>query len=118
MNQLINDFQSHSISNDAIDKLCNQMVNSGIEYDERKELYEFLELKKAGIKVMRQTDERYARYLNGIDIWEIDGVSYEYIRENIKHYLSLETNKENAIAKLKLMKLIDKQLQQVIESCE
>ena len=94
MNKLINDFQNHSIekSDDDVDRLCNQMINSGIEYDERKELYEFLELKKAGIKVLRQTDERYTRYLNGIDIWEIDGVSYEYIRENIKKYLNFETN--------------------------
>lgn len=116
MNQLVSDFQNHSISqNNDIDSLCNQMVNSGIEYDERQELYEFLELKKAGIKVLRQTDERYMRYLKGIDIWEIDGVSYEYIRTNIKNYLDLPTNKENVIQKLKLMRIIDKQLQEVIE---
>lgn len=120
MNKLINDFQNHSIekSDDDVDRLCNQMINSGIEYDERKELYEFLELKKAGIKVLRQTDERYTRYLNGIDIWEIDGVSYEYIRENIKKYLNFETNKDNAISKLKLMKLIDTQIKKVIEISE
>lgn len=116
MNQLVNDFQNHSISNNSeIESLCNKMVSSGIEYDERQELYEFLELKKAGIKVIRQTDERYSRYLNGIDIWEIDGVSYEYIRENIKTFLNIETIKENIIAKLKLMRMIDKQLQEVIE---
>ena len=119
MNQLVSDFQNHSIAESKdIDNLCNKMVNSGIEYDERQELYEFLELKKAGIKVLRQSDERYMRYLNGIDIWEIDGVSYEYIRTNIKNYLDLETNKENVIQKLKLMRIIDKQIQEVIEKMD
>ena len=119
MNQLVNDFQNHSISQSVdIDNICNQIMNSGIDYDERKELYEFLELKKAGIKVLRQSDERYMRYLSGIDIWEIDGVSYEYIRTNIKNYLDLETNKENAIQKLKMMRIIDKQIQEVIEKID
>jgi hypothetical protein len=116
MNQLVNDFQHHSISNTSeIESLCNQMINSDIEYDERRELYDFLELKKAGVKVIRQTDERYSRYLKGIDIWEIDGESYEYIRENIKTFLNIETIKENLITKLKLMRIIDKQLKEVIE---
>lgn len=119
MNQLITNFKNHSISPSIdIESLCNKISNSGIEYDERKELYECLELKTAGIKVLHQTDERYMRYLKGIDIWEIDEVSYEYIRDNIINYLNLITNKENLVQKLKLMRTIDKQLKSMIEHVE
>jgi hypothetical protein len=91
------------------------MLNSGIEYDERNELFDFLQLKLAGKSELNKTDERYIRYLRGVDIWEIDGISYEYIRENIKKYLSIETSESNIIMKLKLMRKIDIQLKEVIE---
>lgn len=116
MNQLISDFNNHSISNNEIDDLCKKMSDAQVEFNERQELYNFLDMKKAGIKVLKITDERYLRYIKGIDNWEIDGVSYEYIRENIKMYLDLQTNKENLISKLKLMRTIDKQLRDVIEN--
>lgn len=119
MEQLVNNFQKQSISPSVdIDSICNQLTNAGIEYDERNELFDFLALKMAGKSELVKTDERYSRYLRGIDIWEIDGVSYEYIRENIKVYLSMETNEVNLITKLKLMRKIDKQLKKVIEALE
>jgi hypothetical protein len=64
---------------------------------------------------LAKTDERYERYLRGIDIWEMDGVSYEYIRENIKNYLSIDTNESNMKTKLKLMRNIDKKIKEIIE---
>lgn len=116
MNSLISGMQKQSISPIIdIDSICNQMLNSGIDYDERTELFDFLQLKLAGKSELAKTDERYARYLRGIDIWEIDGVSYEYIRENIKQYLLIETNDSNVIMKLKLMRKIDKQLKEIID---
>jgi hypothetical protein len=119
MEQLVNKFENQYISQSVdIDSICNQLINSGIDYDERSELFDFLSLKMAGKSELVKTDERYARYLRGIDIWEIDGVSYEYIRENIKHFLSMETNDNNLIKKLKLMRKIDKQIKEVIETID
>lgn len=116
MNSLISDFKNQSISpNFDIDSICNKMSNTGIEYDERCELFEFLGLKMAGKSELAKTDERYIRYLRGIDIWEINGVSYEYIRENIIRYLSIDTNDSNLIIKLKLMRKIDKQIKEMID---
>ena len=121
MNNLISDFQKQSISSmsdNDIDAICSKMSYAGIEYDERSELFDFLQLKMAGMSDIIKTDERYSRYLRGIDIWEIDGVSYEYIRENIKKYLSIPSNETNLIKKLKLMRIIDKQIKTVIENIE
>lgn len=121
MNKLISDFQKQSISSmsdNDIDAICNKMSYAGIEYDERSELFDFLSLKMAGMSDVIKTDERYSRYLRGIDIWEIDGVSYEYIRENIKKYLSIQSNEDNLIKKLKFMRIIDKQLKSIIENIE
>lgn len=121
MNTLTSDFQKQSISSmsdEDIDAICSKMSYSGIDYDERSELLDFLELKMAGISDIIKTDERYSRYLRGIDIWEIDGTSYEYIRENIKKYLMIQSNESNLIKKLKLMRIIDKQLKSIIEHME
>jgi hypothetical protein len=119
MNSLISGMQKQSISPTIdIDSICNQMSMSGIEYDERSELFDFLGLKMAGKSELAKTDERYTRYVRCIDIWEIDGVSYEYIRENIKNYLSIDTNESNIRMKLKLMRKIDKQIKEMIDICD
>jgi hypothetical protein len=116
MEQLINNFQNQTISPCVdIDSICNKLSNADIEYDERNELFEFLSIKTGGKSELIKTDERYSRYLRGISIWTIDGVSYEYIRNNIKEYLSMETNENNIITKLKMMSMIDKQLKDIID---
>jgi hypothetical protein len=116
MEQIINKFENQSISPYVdIDILCNKISNSDIEYDELNELLEFISIKTGGKSELIKTDERYSRYLRGISIWTIDGVSYEYIRNNIKMYLSMETNDNNIITKLKMMSMIDKQLKEVID---
>lgn len=121
MNSLINQFENQSISSMSekdIDAICNKMSYAGIDYDERNELFEFLSLKKGGMSDIMKTDERYTRYLRGIDIWEIDGISYEYIKKNIQKYLNLPSNESNLIKKLKWMRIIDKQLQEVIQEVD
>jgi hypothetical protein len=115
MEKLITTFKNQSISPIDIDSICNKMSDTGIEYDERGELFDFLDLKLGGKSELIKTDERYSRYLRGIDIWEINGVSYEYIRENIIRYLSIDTNDSNLIIKLKLMRKIDKQIKEMID---
>jgi hypothetical protein len=119
MNSLISELQKTTISPSFdIDSICNKMSNTGIEYDERSELFDFLGLKMAGKSELVKTDERYIRYLRGIDIWEIDGISYDYICENIKTYFSIELTESNMIMKLKLMRKIDKQIKEVIEKLD
>ena len=115
MEELINNFQNKTISPCVdIDIICNKLSNADIEYDERNELFEFLSIKMGGKLELIKTDERYSRYLRGISIWTIDGISYEHIRNNIKEYLSMETNDKNIIKKLKMMGNIDKQLKEII----
>jgi len=115
MEQLINNFQNQTISPCVdIDSICNKLSNADIEYDERNELFEFLSLKMGSKSDLIKTDERYYRYLRGISIWTIDGISYDHIRNNIKEYLSMETNDKNIIKKLKMMRNIDKQLKEII----
>jgi hypothetical protein len=121
MNNLISEFQEQSISSMSekdIDAICSKMSYAEIGYDERSELFEYLELKKAGLSDVIKTDERYVRYLRGIDIWEIDGVSYEYIKNNIQKYLNVPSNEQNLMKKLKWMRIIDKQLQEVIQDVD
>ncbi len=119
MNSLISELQKTTISPSIdIDSICNKMSKTGIEYDERGELFDFLKLKMAGKSELLKTDERYTRYLRGIDIWEIDGVSYEYLRENIKMFLSIELTESNMMIKLKCMRKIDKQLKEVIDNLD
>jgi hypothetical protein len=117
MEQLIRNFKEQSISQSIdIDSICDKLSNTMIEYDEYSELFEFLNLKMAGKSDLIKTDERYVRYLRGIDIWIIGNTSYEYIRDNIILYLSLETNNTNLIKKLKLMRTIDLQLKGILDN--
>jgi hypothetical protein len=116
MEPLVNDFKKQSIKClDDIDSICNKLSNIEIEYNERNELVNFLSLKMCGKSELIKTDERYMRYLRCIDIWEIDGISYEHIRDKIKKYLSIETNDLNIIKKLKMMRKIDKEINEVID---
>lgn len=90
--------------------LCNQMSNVNIIYDERKELIETMKIELRDIDI-KKVDERYTRYLNGINLWEIDGFSYENIRENINLYFSIDIFNK----KIHLIKIIDKQLIEMLE---
>jgi len=83
--------------------------------NEVEELVDYLKLKLAGEEELLNTEERYLRYVKGIDIWEVNGVSYTYILQNIKTFLNIETNQQNLVKKLKLMRKIDKELKKVID---
>ena len=97
--------------------LCDKISSSEIEYDEFQELEECLSIKSAGRKVLLKTQERYERYISGIEIWEIDDISYYHIKDNIVEYLSIPlSNKEYLIMKLKLMRKIDKQIMKMIQT--
>lgn len=117
MDNLISEFQKQNIS-PSIDSICNELLNVSIDYDERAELFEYVELEKAGKSELRKTDERYARYLRTIDIWIIDGFSYEYIRKSIKKYLSMDINDENLRTKLMYMRSIDEEIVKILKKYE
>lgn len=106
------------MENFDIDSICDRLSNTYIEYDERNELFEFITLKNAGKAELIKTDERYLRYLRGVSVWEINGVSYDYIRDNINLYLSIETNDSTLLYKLNLMRQIDKQLKDAVDTTE
>jgi len=116
MDQLTEAFKKHSLSNNVsdVDSICHGMSNAVIEYDERKELFECIDMKFIGEEELLRTDERYTRYIKYIYDWEINGVSYEYIRDNIYMYLSMKTNEMNLMKKIMLMNLIDNQIKNVI----
>ena len=121
MEQLVSEFANQSINDididNDIDMLCDKISSSEIEYDEFQELEECLSIKSAGRKVLLKTQERYERYISGIEIWEIDDISYYHIKDNIVEYLSIPlSNKEYLIMKLKLMRKIDKQIMKMIQT--
>lgn len=101
-----------------IDNLCEKLSNSILEYDERNELIEFANLKIISEADLIATDDRYSRYLRGVSIWEVNGKSYEYIRDNIKLYLNTQTNASTIIYKLNMMRNIDGELKKMIDSLE
>jgi len=111
MEQIINNLKNISIDNlTEIDSICDKLIDVNIEYNERYELDYFLNIKMAGLSDVKKTDERYSRYLRGINNWE----GCKNIEKNIKIFLSLESNDLNLIKKLKLMRLIDIQLSKEI----
>jgi hypothetical protein len=95
-----------------VDELCKQMKKSTrIFYDERKELEFYLEKKNIDQEDIKQTTERYERYLRGIEVWERGRKSLEYIRDDIIKYLSLNLT---MVSKINLMRKIDKDLMDVL----
>ena len=82
--------------------------------DEREELNYSDYKKYSKNRLIKNATERYNRYMSGIDIWQVGDVSYDYIRENIKTYLSIQTIQENISTKLKWMELIDNQIKEAI----
>ena len=68
-------------------------------------------IKKFGeMRVINKATERYMRYIDGIDVWQVGDISYDYIHDNIKTYLSIPTIPENIQIKIKWMEIIDSQI--------
>ena len=91
-----------------------ESFNSHNIIDERDEL-NYSNSKKFGeMRLIVNATVRYNRYLSGIDVWEIGDVSYEYIRDNINTYLSIQDTVENIELKIKWMEIIDNQIKVAI----
>ena len=82
--------------------------------DEREELNYSNIKRHSENRLIKNATERYNRYMSGIDIWQVGDVSYDYIRENIKTYLSIQTIQENIPSKLRWMEIIDNQIKDAI----
>jgi hypothetical protein len=68
-----------------LDFLCNKLDSASIFYDEYTELIECFNNNELNL---HGTIERYTRYIQGINTWEIDGICYLYIRNLIIEFLS------------------------------
>ena len=82
--------------------------------DERDELNYSNNKIYSEMRIINRTSERYKRYISGIDTWQIGDISYDYIRENINTYLSIQTIQENIPSKLRWMEIIDNQIKAAI----
>jgi hypothetical protein len=100
---------------DILDDICSSMENTKVKFHEGNELYSFYNKEKYDIHDVYETDDRYQRYLRGIDCWIRGGKSYEYIRDGIMDYLKYPTNLQTIDIKIKLMKIIDLQIINVLE---
>lgn len=98
----------------TMDDLCDQFININLEFDECKELMKYIEMNFISIKEIKKSKERYLRYLKGIDIWEVEGVSYKYIRDNIIDFLNV--NDDDYVQRLTLMKKIDMQIKIMLDN--
>lgn len=105
MNELSNIINKLSIDIN-IDNLSNILEKSNIEYDE---IFELKQSINNNIYNYNITYERYERYIRGITIWEINDISYNYIKEMILEYLNTYDNKSLAIQ-------IDKELLNMINN--
>jgi hypothetical protein len=91
-----------------------EIFNSHNIIDERDELLYSDYKRYSEMRLIKRTTGRYNRYISGIDIWQVGDVSYDYIRQNIMTYLSIQTNQENIPIKLKWMEIIDNQIKDAI----
>jgi len=82
--------------------------------DERDELNYSDYKRYSEMRIINRTTERYKRYISGIDIWQVGDISYDYIRDNIMTYLSIQINQENIPSKLRWMEIIDNQIKEAI----
>lgn len=90
------------------------IFNSHNIIDERDELNYSSAKRFSEMRLISNATERYNRYLAGIDIWIVGEVSYDYIRDNIKTYLSIPNIQQNIQAKIKWMEIIDSQIKVAI----
>ena len=91
-----------------------EVFNNHNIIDEREELLYSDYKRYSEMRISNRTTERYKRYISGIDIWQVGDISYDYIRENIKTYLSIQTIQENIPSKLRWMEIIDNQIKDAI----
>jgi hypothetical protein len=107
--------QIQHLEEEEMDDLCNQLKKkTNVFYDERKELESFFEKDCLDLEDLKESDERYKRYLDGIQVWKSGRKSFEHIRDNIQNFLNLKSTVENMHKKMKLMRIIDEDLMGIL----
>lgn len=115
MATLIERLTSPKFTDTVILDICNKISEIKIEYDECQVLFDYIEKKIFTKTELKNTQKRYLRYLEGIDIWVIDGVSYEYIYQNIITFLNMYDANCGSKELVYLMRVIDMQLKTILE---
>ena len=80
------------------------MAKTNINYNELNDLQVASNLNRVNKDFIKQTEERYHRYLTGIEVWQ----NHENLKDAIYRFLSLPYNtRDEMIVKVKLMRKID-----------
>jgi hypothetical protein len=98
----------------SVEQLCKMMKSSSVEFDEREELEDFVSKKYMNLDDISQTDDRYRRYLEGIQCWIYKGKSFLYIKEGLEQFIQIPSIPENFSKKVKWMRKIDKEIMNVL----
>ena len=118
------DTHTHSI--DTLVHGIKSITTDYDEYQEYSELTENVNLKIAGLEELRLTYERYSRYIKEIQVWNIETIDANYIKDLIvnfindtKKYIYKNEKKNDSIWLSKyigIMKKIDIELKNVIDN--
>jgi len=110
---------------DMIDFLCSGLQNTTLTYtnnvtiDEYRELEEVFRMQTMSKDILANTNDRYTRYINEIEVWEIGDVSCLYIKEYIELFIT-ESNKgfttESTVRLLQIMKYIDSEIMRLLNT--
>jgi hypothetical protein len=110
---------------DMIDFLCSGLQNTKLVYtnnmtiDEYRELEEAFRIQTMGKDILIKTVDRYTRYINEIEVWEIGDISCLYIKEYIELFIKESNNgftNESTVRLLQLMKYIDSEIMRLLDT--
>ena len=108
--------------NALIDFLCNELQKTSITIEENSELTELqnmVNLKTFGMDVLNKTVVRYNRYLEEIEVWEINDKCCLYIKDTIMLFLNesyKDISNQNIVYRLQLMRYIDSEIMNSIQN--
>lgn len=106
-----------------MDQLTESINSLNTEYSEYTELKDNVNLKLAGYEELKLTRERYIRYIEHIEIWNIDELNINawYIKDLIVNFVKDTTKLSKSdgtsflVKYLKIMKKIDRELKKIID---
>jgi 6-pyruvoyl-tetrahydropterin synthase len=96
-----------------LDSISNRLKKINFKEEEiyeYEELLKRLELKKVSLSILERATERYNRYLEGIYLWNIDGICCLYIRNMIIDFVKGKNERNNMVQRFREMRKIDKEI--------
>jgi len=85
---------------------------------EEKILRKWHRKKSINVYELYECDQRYQRYLNLIACWtDTEGNDYNYIREKVYEFVSIENSPDSLNYKFDLMKYIDGEILLMMNLC-